>query len=105
MSVSSQLLLLFLLSPSLQGRLPCHLFWGIGNKGWHRPLSEEGRRLRLHICKLFFGLIMSLCEGSCSTRAATGAHVHTACRRIFWLRCGLLSHVSFSHIDGYFRIL
>src|SRR4051812_48547074 len=88
----------------------CYLFWCVSQQGGHWLLFGGGRRLRLHNCKLFFGLILSLCQGSvfdrpCSPGAAAGAHVHPRSDGILWLQCRLLACVSFGHIDRYFRVL
>src|SRR3954468_17044101 len=102
MSVGSQLLLLFLLSLSLQGQLPCHLFWGIGNKGWHWPFSEEGRRLKLLDYRLFFGRVQflhqsSVINGSCGPETAASAHVHTWSGGVLWVRRRMLARNFFHH--------
>src|SRR4051812_9536612 len=110
MSLSSQLFLLFLLSLSLQGQLPCHLFWGIGNKGWHWPLSEEGRRLKLLDYILFFGHVQFLHQifvvnGSYGPGAATSVHVHTWSGGVLWVRRGMLACISFDHVYEYLGVL
>src|SRR3954464_189681 len=110
MSVSSQLLFLFSLSLSLQGQLPCHLFWGIGNKGWYWPFSEEERRLKLLDYRLFFGHVKflhqsSVVNGSCDPGTAASAHVYTWSGRVLWVRRRMLPRISFDHVDGYFRVL
>src|SRR4051812_31853526 len=110
MSVSSQLLLLFLPSLSLQGQLPCHLFRGTGNKGRHWPFSEEGRRLKLLDYRLFFGRVhflhqSSVINGSCGPGMAASAHVHTWSGRVLGVRRRMLARNSFDYVDGYFRVL